>query len=145
MLVDTQAFMLAAAGGALIGLSAVLLMWLNGRVLGVSGLVGGILAFRSDDRLLRVMFLAGVVLAGLVGAALWPTTNPGAATSNVALLIVGGFVVGLGTRLGSGCTSGHGVCGIGRLSKRSTVATVTFMATAAITVFIVNEVLGGAV
>ena len=139
MLVDTQAFMLAAAGGALIGLSAVLLMWLNGRVLGVSGLVGGILAFRSDDRLLRVMFLAGVVLAGLVGAALWPTTNPGAATSNVALLIVGGFVVGLGTRLGSGCTSGHGVCGLARLSLRSLVATCTFMAVAMVTVFVVRH------
>ena len=139
MLVDTQAFMLAAAGGALIGLAAVLLMWLNGRVLGVSGLVGGILAFRSDDRLLRVMFLAGVVLAGLVGAALWPTTNPGAATSNVALLIVGGFVVGLGTRLGSGCTSGHGVCGLARLSLRSLVATCTFMAVAMVTVFVVRH------
>ena len=142
MLIDSEAFMFAALGGALIGVSAVLLLWLNGRILGVSGLVGGLLAFQGDDRSMRFAFLAGAVIAGLVGAALAPTSNPGAATSNTLLLIAGGFAVGLGTRLGSGCTSGHGVCGLARLSMRSLAATITFMMAGIITVFIVRQVAG---
>ena len=101
MLIDTEAFMLAAVGGVLIGLSATLLMWLNGRILGVSGLVGGLLALSSDDRAMRFAFLAGVVVTGLAGAAMLPASNPGPNTSNVLLLLAGGFAVGLGTRLGS--------------------------------------------
>ena len=139
MLLDSAAFMLAALGGALIGVSAVLLLWLNGRILGVSGLVGGLLALKGDDRATRLGFLAGAVIAGIVGAALAPTINPGTATSNTVLLLAGGFAVGLGTRLGSGCTSGHGVCGLARLSMRSLVAAVTFMAAGMITVFIVRR------
>ena len=142
MLLDSAAFMLAALGGALIGVSAVLLLWLNGRILGVSGLVGGLLALKGDDRATRLGFLAGAVIAGIVGAALAPTINAGTATSNTVLLLAGGFAVGLGTRLGSGCTSGHGVCGLARLSMRSLVATVTFMAAGMITVFIVRHVAG---
>jgi len=134
--------MFAALGGALIGVSAVLLLWLNGRILGVSGLVGGLLAFRGDDRTMRFGFLAGAVIAGLFGAALAPTSNPGAATSNTLLLIAAGFAVGLGTRVGSGCTSGHGVCGLARLSMRSLAATITFMVAGIITVFIVRQVAG---
>ena len=142
MLIDTEAFMLAAVGGVLIGLSATLLMWLNGRILGVSGLVGGLLALSSDDRAMRFAFLAGVVVTGLAGAAMLPASNPGPNTSNVLLLLAGGFAVGLGTRLGSGCTSGHGVCGLARLSVRSLAATVTFMAAGIVTVFVVRNILG---
>lgn len=142
MVIDSNAFMLAALGGILIGVSATLMLWLNGRILGVSGLVGGLLAFKGDDRALRFGFLAGVVLTGLAGAALMPATNPGAATTNLVLLLAGGFAVGMGTRLGSGCTSGHGVCGLARLSVRSLAATVTFMAAGIITVFIVRHVAG---
>jgi hypothetical protein len=142
ILIDSESFMFAALGGALIGVSAVLLLWLNGRILGVSGLVGGLLAFRGDDRTMRFGFLAGAVIAGLFGAALAPTSNPGAATSNTLLLIAAGFAVGLGTRVGSGCTSGHGVCGLARLSMRSLAATITFMVAGIITVFIVRQVAG---
>lgn len=142
MLIDSEAFMLAALGGVLIGVSAVLLLWLNGRILGVSGLVGGLLALKGDDRTMRFGFLAGAVIAGVVGAALAPGSNPGAATSNTLLLLAGGFAVGLGTRLGSGCTSGHGVCGLARLSMRSLAATVTFMLAGIITVFVVRHVTG---
>ena len=134
--------MFAALGGALIGVSAVLLLWLNGRILGVSGLVGGLLAFRGDDRTMRFGFLAGAVIAGLFGAALAPTSNPGAATSNTLLLIAAGFAIGLGTRVGSGCTSGHGVCGLARLSMRSLAATITFMVAGIITVFIIRQLAG---
>lgn len=141
-MIDSESFMFAALGGALIGVSAVLLLWLNGRILGVSGLVGGLLAFRGDDRTMRFGFLAGAVIAGLFGAALAPTSNPGAATSNTLLLIAAGFAVGLGTRVGSGCTSGHGVCGLARLSMRSLAATITFMVAGIITVFIVRQVAG---
>lgn len=133
----------ALAGGILIGVAAVLMLALNGRVLGVSGIAAGILASGTGDRWLRALFVAGLVAGGVAVGAVLPEALPGAVTGNHLLLGVAGLAVGFGTRLGGGCTSGHGVCGMSRLSTRSIVATVTFMAVAMATVFVVRHVLGG--
>ncbi|MCB2113394.1 MAG: YeeE/YedE family protein [Parvularculaceae bacterium] len=136
----------AAFGGALIGAGAVLLMALNGRVAGVSGIVAGVLAplrgEAGEDFAWRLAFIAGLALAPLI--ARFATGEPVAiaAAHPAWMMAIGGLFVGYGTRLGSGCTSGHGVCGVARLSKRSIAATITFMATAIVTVFIVNRVMG---
>ena len=127
-------------GGSIIGLAAVLMMWFNGRILGVSGFAGGLIAPRSDDRLGRLAFIVGVVATGAVVAAILPNANPGALTNNTTLLIAAGLAVGFGTRLGSGCTSGHGVCGMARMSGRSLTATVIFMLVAIATVYITKHV-----
>jgi uncharacterized membrane protein YedE/YeeE len=132
-------------GGLLIGLAAAGLLMFHGRIAGISGIAGGIFRRQQGDTAWRVMFLIGLFAAGVAWSFFRPEDYVFGIERSTTALIVAGLAVGVGTQLGSGCTSGHGVCGIGRLSKRSTVATVTFMATAAITVFIVNEVLGGAV
>lgn len=130
-------------GGALIGLAAAGLMLLTGRVAGVSGIFGGLLALRPADQGWRIAFVAGLIaappLATLVGR---PLSAP-AMASNLALVALGGLLVGFGSRLGNGCTSGHGVCGFARLSARSIAATVIFMTTAVITVAIVRHGFGG--
>ncbi|MEL7186235.1 MAG: YeeE/YedE family protein, partial [Pseudomonadota bacterium] len=120
-------YLYAAAGGALIGLAAVLLLWFNGRIAGISGILNG--AFTKDRAEIswRVMFLSGLVLGGILyqattGMALIERTD-----FPVWMTVVAGLLVGYGTRLGSGCTSGHGICGIGRLSRRSIVATSVFV------------------
>lgn len=136
---NLEAFIPPIIGGCLIGLAAVLMMWLNGRILGVSGFAGGLIARHSDDRLGRLMFLVGIIVTGAVVAKLAPHANPGALSSNPLLLILAGLAVGFGTRLGSGCTSGHGVCGIARLSGRSLTATIIFMAVAIVTVYITRH------
>ena len=133
----------ALLGGGIIGLAAALMLILNGSVLGVSGIAAGVIAPRARDRLVRVLFLAGMLAGGAIAAMLLPQALPGAATDNRLLLAVAGLAVGFGTRLGSGCTSGHGVCGISRLSARSLVATMTFMVVAMLTVFVVRHVIGG--
>lgn len=135
----------STAGGLLIGLAAAGLLMFHGRIAGISGIAGGIFRRQENDIVWRVMFLVGLFAAGVVWSFFRPEDYAFGIERSSAALVLAGLTVGVGTQLGSGCTSGHGVCGIGRLSKRSTVATVTFMATAAITVFIVNEVLGGAV
>ena len=133
----------AAIGGGLIGLSAVLLMLLTGRIAGISGILGGLLDFRSEDKDWRIAFIAGLILApilaGLIGYGMAQPKLP----SNWIVIVVAGLLVGFGTRLGGGCTSGHGICGIARLSPRSIAATVLFMMTAVITVAITHHVLGG--
>jgi uncharacterized membrane protein YedE/YeeE len=129
----------ATVGGALIGLSALLLWLFDGRIAGISGIVGGL--FRREALRWRLAFLAGLVVAPLAYA-LIGKLPPLTVTSSVPLLIVAGLFVGFGTRLGSGCTSGHGVCGLARLSKRSIVATAIFMATGAITVYIARHLFG---
>lgn len=144
MTIDWQHFtpLLSLSGGLLIGLAAAALVLFNGRIAGISGIVGGLLRPQTGDRAWRLAFIVGLLLSpllyGLVVAlpesrvdAGWPT------------LIAAGLLVGIGTRYGSGCTSGHGVCGISRLSPRSLVATVIFMAAGFATVFIVRHVLGG--
>jgi len=133
----------AAIGGALIGLSAVLLMLLTGRIAGISGIFAGLLDVRSDDKGWRIAFIAGLMLvpvvAGWIGFGMAAPKLP----ANWIVIAMAGLLVGFGTRLGGGCTSGHGICGIGRLSARSIAATVVFMATAIVTVAITRHVLGG--
>jgi uncharacterized protein len=137
----------SAAGGMMIGI-AVVLLWLGlGRIAGISGIVGGIvsgiLAARPGDIGWRAAFLAGLLAAPLLldAAGTLPAQTPVAGSTG--LLILAGLLVGYGTRLGSGCTSGHGVCGLARLSPRSFAATGLFMATAAAVVFLVRHVVGG--
>ena len=133
-------------GGIMIGLAAWALLILNGRIAGISGVLGGLLPpSGASDAVWRVLFLAGLV----GGVAIHNFAIDPAATitftggSSWPVLAAGGVLVGLGTRIGGGCTSGHGVCGIGRLSTRSISATVIFMVAAAITVFVVRHVVGG--
>jgi uncharacterized membrane protein YedE/YeeE len=133
----------ALLGGALIGLGASLLLLGNGRVAGVSGILGGALGPAPGDTLWRLMFLLGLVAAGAAAALVRPAAF-GGPTRSVLTVAVAGFLVGYGTRLGNGCTSGHGVCGVSRLAPRSLVATATFMATGALTVFVTRHLLGGA-
>ncbi len=123
----------AVFGGILIGLSAILLMWLIGRIAGISGIIWGAIAGEPNDRLWRVLFLIGLIVGALVFHSISGHPIP-AVNENYPLAIIAGLLVGLGVKLGSGCTSGHGVCGIGRFSPRSTVATVVFMAVGIATV-----------
>lgn len=129
------------AGGVLIGLSATLLLWLNGRIAGISGIVNGLTSAPASDRGWRLAFLVGLLLAG--GLALHAFSSmPPRENFPRMVLIVAGLLVGIGTGIGNGCTSGHGVCGLGRLSLRSLIAVLVFMATAMLTVFVVRHVLG---
>ncbi len=132
-------WMIAAAGGILIGLSATLLLWLNGRIAGVSGILGGVLFPRAGEVSWRILFLLGLVAA----AGLYMTFVPGAPVPRTefprAGLVAAGLLVGFGTRMGNGCTSGHGVCGLGRFSLRSLAAVMTFMATAIATTFVIRH------
>jgi len=121
------------AGGALIGSSAALLLWLNGRVVGISGMLGGMLAPVRGDVSWRALALLGLVLAGVIGMLVAPE-QIGRSPRSLPVLALAGLFVGIGTRLSNGCTSGHGVCGVSRLSPRSLVATATFIATGVLTV-----------
>jgi len=132
----------ALLGGVLIGLSASLLLWSHGRIAGISGMLGRLVEEPRASQGFRLYFLAGLVSAGLVAGLI--RGFPEGPAMPVALTAIGGFLVGFGTRLGNGCTSGHGVCGNSRLSPRSLVATVTFIATGAITVWFARH-LGGPV
>jgi uncharacterized membrane protein YedE/YeeE len=135
------AYLAALAGGALIGLAATLLLAANGRVAGISGILAGALRSDAGERTWRIFFLVGLVGAGVVARVVRPEAfDP--ERSNLLPIAVAGVVVGFGTRLGGGCTSGHGVCGLGRGSGRSLVATIVFMATAAITVFVTRHLVG---
>ena len=134
---------LALAGGALIGLASVLLMLLTGRIAGISGILGGCLTLATDGKVWRFAFIAGLILAPVAsGLAGYPLPVPLMPASWV-LIVVAGLLVGFGARLGGGCTSGHGVCGIARLSLRSVVATATFMGTAILVVAIMRHGFGG--
>jgi uncharacterized protein len=127
----------AILGGALIGLSASLFWSLNGRVAGVSGILAGAFKSTGEERRVRLLFLLGLLLAGLLfGKLAHPIAVPAGPLLPLALA---GLLVGVGTRLGGGCTSGHGVCGLSRLSLRSLIATLTFIATGALTVLVVRH------
>jgi len=130
-------------GGVIIGLAATLLLLVNGRIAGISGIIGGLLAPKSEETAWRLLFVIGLWIGTLafmfargapfsvmIGAS-WPT------------MLIAGLLVGFGTRLGSGCTSGHAVCGIARFSKRSIIATAVFMGSAIVTVFLMRHVFGG--
>lgn len=131
-------------GGALIGLAAVLLMATVGRVMGATGIVAGLLQPASGaDWSWRAAMLAGMVSGPMVVLALTGQMPQVQVPVSTGMLIVGGLIVGVGVTFGSGCTSGHGVCGVARLSPRSIAATLIFMATTGITVFVVRHVIGG--
>lgn len=133
----------AAIGGALIGLSAVLLMLLTGRIAGISGIFGGLLNPDSSDKGWRIAFLAGLILAPLLAGWIgWGMPTP-QLPSSWTVIAAAGLLVGFGSRLGGGCTSGHGICGVARLSVRSIAATAIFMLTAIATVAITRHGLGG--
>ena len=150
---ETMGWLQGALGGVLIGLSATLLMGLLGRIAGISGILSGLIFDRGGDRPWRLAFLLGLVSgpallmltesdlgntaagAGVVGL---PVAGP-------LLMLAGGLLVGLGTGLGSGCTSGHGVCGLARLSPRSMAATLVFVLVAMLTVFVSRHMLGGSI
>ncbi|MGU3452878.1 YeeE/YedE family protein [Methylobacterium sp. 391_Methyba4] len=132
----------AIVGGAMIGASASLLLLLNGRIAGISGILGGLLAPPSRETGWRAAFVAGLVLAPLAYASLGGRLPPVTVGASFPLLILAGSLVGFGARLGAGCTSGHGVCGIGRGSPRSLAATGTFMAVAVVTVLVVRHLVG---
>jgi len=128
----------AAIGGCVIGLAAALLVLVNGRVAGISGIVGGMLQPSANDFAWRLAFVVGLLLAPVVYAMVDAFPSATIAAS-YPVLIVAGLLVGVGTRFAGGCTSGHGVCGLSRLSPRSLVATLAFMAAGFVTVFVVRH------
>jgi uncharacterized membrane protein YedE/YeeE len=137
-----NAYVMAAIGGVLIGVSSVLLMALSGRIAGISGIVGGLLPPKpADDRTWRLALVLGLVSAPVILSVLTGGNFIGAPTVGYTLLVPAGLLVGIGTALGGGCTSGHGICGISRLSPRSFTAVLTFMGTAIVTVFVMRHVL----
>ncbi len=131
------------SGGILLGLASALFILLNGRILGISGTLGGLIPPKRHDTIWRLAFLAGLFSSPWIYKALAPASQLTAPRidAGVLLLIVAGLLVGLGTRYGSGCTSGHGVCGLARLSPRSLIATLTFMAAGFAVVFIARHLL----
>ncbi|MCI0468208.1 MAG: YeeE/YedE family protein [Beijerinckiaceae bacterium] len=136
---DWPTYMQSFAGGTLVGLAATLFLILNGRIAGVSGIIGGTLRRIDENQLRNAAFLLGLMLGPVIyrlisGA--WPIVHYG---GSLWILALAGLLVGFGTRLGSGCTSGHGVCGLARLSRRSIVAVGTFLVTAMITVAAMNR------
>ena len=133
----------AAIGGALIGVAAVLLMLLTGRIAGVSGILGGCLNLDSGDKGWRVAFIAGLILAPLSAQFVGVPVPYPEMPNSWAVIVAAGVLVGFGARLGGGCTSGHGVCGIARLSPRSIAATAIFMGVAIAVVALTRHVLGG--
>lgn len=135
--------LMSFVGGAMIGLSALLLLLLSGRIAGISGIVGQLISQPGSDSGWRIAFIVGLVLAGPVMLLTTGSVPAAQVTGSWWLLIPAGLLVGFGTRLGSGCTSGHGICGLARLSTRSIAATGVFMATAFVTVFVARHLVGG--
>lgn len=133
----------ALLGGLLIGTATSLMLAASGRIAGISGIVGQLLVPRVGDVAWRGVFIAGLLAGGILLRVLAPASFPEVATRPLGWVVVAGLVVGFGTRLGSGCTSGHGVCGNSRLSPRSAVSTVTFIVTGALTVLLWRAVTGG--
>ena len=136
--------LLSTAGGMLIGLAASAMLLFEGRVAGISGIVGGLFTPRAGDIGWRVAFLFGLLAAGIVGSALFPAAVAVEITRAPWMLVVAGLLVGVGTRLGNGCTSGHGVCGLSRMSPRSLASVVTFMAVGAVVAMVVGQLFAGA-
>ncbi|MCG3810873.1 YeeE/YedE family protein [Photobacterium damselae] len=128
----------ALIGGMLLGVSALLLLLLNGKIAGISGILAGVLKLQQKDTFWRGLFIVGMVVSGYLFSNLGFSLPESYPMSQWWVVIIAGFLVGLGTNTGNGCTSGHGICGIGRLSIRSIVATIIFMATAVITVYLTH-------
>ncbi|WP_233803238.1 YeeE/YedE family protein [Paraburkholderia sp. HP33-1] len=144
MLIDLAHFTpgLSLAGGLIIGLAAAVLVLFNGRIAGISGIFGGLLSLPRNDIGWRFAFVAGLIIAPVIAGLLG---KPAIADIEASwgIVLAAGFLVGLGTRYASGCTSGHGVCGLSRGSLRSLVATLTFMAAGFLTVFVQRHLIGG--
>ena len=139
----------ATIGGILIGLAATMLLLTQGRIAGISNIVGDLLETNEDDRLWRILFIGGLILGSSIYVFFGENIsdinmNPFQLNdkNHMFFMILGGLLVGFGSQIGSGCTSGHGVCGLGRFSMRSLTATITFMVTAGITVFVVRSLTG---
>jgi uncharacterized membrane protein YedE/YeeE len=132
----------ALVGGLLIGLAATLLLWLNGRLAGISGVLGDLLPPRGPDSLWRVLFLTGLVVGAAGYVALTGSATPVRQGFPTPLLVLAGLLTGFGTARASGCTSGHGVCGLARFSVRSLVATAVFLGVAVFTTFVLRHVIG---
>jgi uncharacterized protein len=143
MTIDWTAFTpySALAGGVLIGLAAAMFVLLNGRIAGISGVLGGLFRPKSGDIGWRVAFIGGLLVAPLAHALVASVPEP-RIDAGIAALIAAGLLVGVGTRYGAGCTSGHGVCGLSRLSPRSLAATLAFMGAGFATVFVARHLLG---
>lgn len=123
-------------GGLLLGLSATLLLLMNGKIAGISGVINGLLSPKKGDYSWRLLFFVGMLTGGLVSVHFLGFAIPDTQSITLLQFVVAGLLVGFGTRLGNGCTSGHGICGMGRLSKRSIIATCVFMTVAALTVYV---------
>ncbi|EOV0867465.1 YeeE/YedE family protein [Vibrio parahaemolyticus] len=123
-------------GGILLGISATILLLVNGKIAGISGIMNGIMSPKKGDYSWRLLFAVGMIAGGLISVLMLGVAVPSTANLSLGMVIAAGLLVGIGTRLCNGCTSGHGICGMGRLSKRSIVATCVFMAVAGLTVFV---------
>ncbi|MEM8845039.1 MAG: YeeE/YedE thiosulfate transporter family protein [Pseudomonadota bacterium] len=132
-------------GGVLIGLAAIGLLFFNGRIGGISGIFGGLLNAQKGDTAWRAIFIFGLVVGGFLVSIFNPNILEFHIDRSVLAIIIGGLLVGFGSRLGSGCTSGHGVCGVGRLAPRSLIATCVFITTGIFSVYLVNHLLGGSI
>lgn len=132
---------MSLAGGLLVGLASVMFLLFNGRIAGISGVVGGLLKPARGDMAWRLTFVAGLVISPLVFALAAPLPEV-RVEAGYPVLVIAGLLVGIGTRFGSGCTSGHGVCGLSRRSPRSLVATVSFMSAGFVTVYLVRHLIG---
>ena len=133
---------MAIVGGGLIGLSAVLLMLFNGRILGVSGIASNLISGLNYSRKYSAAFVLGVLVTATLGMQINPLLLPGPLNMSLPWMILAGMLVGFGTRLANGCTSGHGVCGVARFSKRSAAATIIFIFTAILTVYLASQITG---
>jgi uncharacterized membrane protein YedE/YeeE len=130
----------ALLGGALIGISTLILFWFNGRIAGISSIMSGLLTTRGTNRHWRLAFLSGLLIGATIWQGLYSESINLRQNYPLALILGGGFLVGFGTRIGSGCTSGHGICGIALLSRRSIFATLTFMSSGLLTVYLIRHV-----
>jgi len=132
-------------GGALLGLGSVVILLYQGRVAGMSGIFAGVLMPRRGDLAWRALFVAGLIMAGVIAVLIQDGAFTYGLFRTPMAVALSGLLVGFGTRMGSGCTSGHGICGFSRLSVRSIVATLTFMGSGGVTVFMINRFLGGSI
>ncbi len=137
--------LMSLAGGIIIGCAALVLLVSIQRIAGISGIIGGLFPVIRQDLTWRLFFVAGLLLGGFVLASVYPNSLAINLTYSTPALVVAGLLVGFGSRLGNGCTSGHGICGLGRLSSRSMIAVVTFMATGIISAVMVGQIFGGAI
>jgi uncharacterized membrane protein YedE/YeeE len=140
-----SAYLSSFFGGILIGIAVTIMLLFNGRVTGISGIIGGALSYVKKDWLWRFTFFLGLALGGLVLRVMAPEALANQSNRNLGTIIVAGLLVGYGTLLANGCTSGHGVCGISRFSVRSILATVTFILFGAVSVFIMRRFMEGSV